>query len=39
MQYILYLLLIAVIFGLIALGDFLLKKLFRSKPLIISWPS
>ena len=29
MQYVLYLLLIAVIFGLIALGDFLLKKLFR----------
>jgi hypothetical protein len=29
MRYVLYLLLIAVLFGLIALGDFLLKKLFK----------
>ena len=29
MQYVLYLLLVAVIFGLVALGDFLLKKLFK----------
>ena len=31
MQYVLYLLLIAVIFGLIALGDFILKKLFKNR--------
>ena len=30
MQYVLYVLLIAVMFGLVALGDFLLKKLFKS---------
>ena len=28
MQYVLYILLVAVIFGLVALADFLLKKLF-----------
>ena len=29
MQYVLYFLLVAVMFGLVALGDFLLKKLFK----------
>ena len=32
MKYLLYALLIAVIFGLVALGDFLLKKLFKIGP-------